>query len=77
MCVVALITLHHLMHILKYEMDFFLIIWGGEKIGKKKGSRMRVEASHFLMIWRVLLLIKLIQIRTPFVDNISHLISYF
>ena len=45
----------------------FLEIMGWRKIRNEKGlSHTHIEASHFLMFWRVLLLIKLIQIETIF-----------
>ena len=75
-CVVAYITLHPLVHISKYEIYFFWNFWGREKIRKRKMSRMRTEASHLSMIWRVLLSIKYFQIRMIFGDNIFHLIIY-
>ena len=63
--VVAHITLHPLVHILKYEMDFFLNFWGREKLKTRRVSHTHVEASHLSAFWRVLL-IKYFQIKTIF-----------
>ena len=69
-CVVALITLHPLMHISKHEMDFFWIKWGGEKLEMRRVSHMCM-LKHRISPWFGESFYK----SNSF--NLEHLLSYF